>query len=147
MCDGTMPHYARPGLLLLALGVGVERVADAQAQVPVPTALQAKWMDEEIGGLITWGMNNPCTPQICPKDTHWKTTGVSMCGGCHWELNAVPPVSDFNPYLMNVSTWVEAAASFGAKYLVLAANHGVPQIPFPAPLQPRPAHDVTSESL
>ena len=46
-----------------------------------------------------------------------------MCSGCRWALASLPPITDFDPVAMNATAWVEAAASFGAKYLVLAANH------------------------
>eukprot|EP01045_Picozoa_sp_COSAG04_P044680 COSAG04_NODE_15283_length_537_cov_0.776256_1_plen_70_part_10 len=53
----------------------------------------------------------------------FKTTGVSMCSGCHWQLDSLPPASEFAPDDLNVSEWVRGAKSFGAQYLILAANH------------------------
>lgn len=99
----------------------------ATTAVPLPTSVQQQWMDFEIGGLVTWGMNRACssTPGICKSGSSYRqTTGVKMCSGCNWALNSLPTVSAFNPVDLNIESWVLAASSFGAKYLVLAANHG-----------------------
>ena len=95
-----------------------------------PTGAQTSWQQRELGGLITWGMSNvlsnlthaPCDWANRSKEG-CKTSGPAMCSGCNWDLDALPPISDFDPVAMNVSAWVETAASFGAKYLVLAAIH------------------------
>eukprot|EP01052_Picozoa_sp_SAG31_P006338 SAG31_NODE_290_length_18324_cov_33.408889_7_plen_850_part_00 len=95
-----------------------------------PTAAQAKWQERELGALITWGMSNILS-NLSAQGCDWgnrsaqgcKTSGPAMCSGCNWDLDALPPVSDFNPVQLNVTAWIEAASSFGAKYLILAANH------------------------
>lgn len=66
----------------------------APRTVPLPTSVQTSWQDREVGGLITWGMNIPLANSAAKPTAknHYLTTGVSMCSGCGWELQSLPPV-------------------------------------------------------
>ena len=98
---------------------------DSGAANPMPTAVQTAWQERQLGGLITWGMNVPLANSTSkPRPGNpYKTTGVSMCSGCHWQLDSLPPHSEFDPSDLDVPGWVSAAKSFGARYLILAAYH------------------------
>ena len=97
----------------------------SSAANPMPTTVQTAWQERQLGGLITWGMNVPLANSTSkPRPGNpYKTTGVSMCSGCHWQLDSLPPHSEFDPSDLDVPGWVSAAKSFGARYLILAAYH------------------------
>jgi alpha-L-fucosidase len=97
----------------------------ASAAKTTPTAAQTAWQERELGGLITWGMNVPLVNSSSkPRPGNlYQTTGVSMCSGCHWQLDSLPPCSEFEPTALDIPGWVSAAKSFGARYLILAAYH------------------------
>jgi hypothetical protein len=95
---------------LLALSIVATALASQQPP-PQPTSVQTKYMEREIGALITWAINV-------------NSSGVRACSGCNWALPAVPPAKDFSPLVPNMAKkWVSAAKSFGAKSLTLAVNH------------------------
>ena len=96
-----------------------------QQAAVLPTVVQTAWQERELGGLITWGMNVPLANSSSKlRHSSRPTTGVAMCSGCSWQLDSLPPASEFDPSGLDVPGWVSAAKSFGARYLVLAVNHG-----------------------
>ena len=108
-------------LLVVAAASSWQAAAAAQ---PLPTAVQTAWQERELGGLITWGMNVPLANSSSKlRHSSRPTTGVAMCSGCSWQLDSLPPASEFDPSGLDVPGWVSAAKSFGARYLVLAVNH------------------------
>jgi hypothetical protein len=117
--------YGLLPLPLLLAAVVVDAVPHERAASPTPTAVQTAWQERELGALITWGMNVPLANSSSkPRPgNHYKTTGVSMCSGCHWQIDSLPPLSEFEPRQLDIPGWVSAAKSFGARYLVLAAYH------------------------
>jgi hypothetical protein len=47
-------------------------------------------------------------------------TYVENHDGCTGDV--VPPISRFNPYLLNTDNWAQTMVDFGAKYAVLVAK-------------------------
>jgi hypothetical protein len=120
---------AATGLFLLAAAAPLQTHRPEEAATissPIPTSVQTAWQERQMGGLITWGMNVPLANSSSkPRPGNpFKTTGVSMCSGCHWQLDSLPPITEFEPTDLDIPGWVSAAKSFGARYLVLAAYHG-----------------------
>eukprot|EP01052_Picozoa_sp_SAG31_P034244 SAG31_NODE_3974_length_3703_cov_1.670089_2_plen_548_part_00 len=96
-----------------------------------PTPVQRSWADRELGALVTWGVNNVIGRNASTQNCDWdnrsqlgcKSSGPAMCSGCDWDLPSLPAVREFDPVKLDITGWVQAAASFGAKYLVLSAMH------------------------
>ena len=114
----------RPGLHLLIVGALCYRGAVAkptaltQTPVAVPTAEQLAWMDMEVGSMITWNLQTICRPaadgnvssQVCQLES----AGLipDMAGVAAWD-----------PAALNTDEWARVSKSFGAKYVVLVADH------------------------
>ncbi|XP_068755375.1 uncharacterized protein [Montipora capricornis] len=80
---------------------GVKRGADA-FDIPKPTETQAKWLDYEVGAIVHFNM---------------QTYDRSMKAG------QVAPADTFNPTELSTDQWVQAAKSFGAKYIIFTIDH------------------------
>lgn len=71
-------------------------------KVPKPTKTQAKWLDYEVGAIVHFNMQ---TFNRYMKPGH------------------VVPVDTFNPEELSTDQWLEAAKSFGAKYILFSIDH------------------------
>ena len=81
---------------------------------PKPSPDVLAWTKREIGAFFSF---NLISEMVQESNTQYFCIGV---GG---NANHSLPVEDFNPSLINMDEWVEVAASFGAKYAVLTAQH------------------------
>ena len=79
---------------------------------PTPDVLE--WSRREIGAFFSFNMISMVTNIT---NTQFFCLGVGGEGG--W----LPPPDTFNPDMLDVGQWVEAAVAFGAKYAVLTAQH------------------------
>ena len=79
---------------------------------PKPNPDVLAWTKREIGAFFSFNLISEI-PTAKPG---------YLCVG-ERGVNHVVPVEDFNPSLINMDEWVEVAASFGAKYAVLTAQH------------------------
>jgi len=75
--------------------------------LPIPTKAQLEYQDAEIGVIIHFSSNTYGELQGCGEDT--------------W--NRVNDSNVFQPSELDIDSWLEAAAGFGAKYAVLTAKH------------------------
>ena len=108
---GAFASLAKPPLLQLP------RV------VPVPTPQQLEWMDLEVGAMITWNAQTICSPkggsiavssQRCQSSS--RTEGQLF-------MPTPEATAQWNPDKLDTDQWAEVSASFGAKYIVLVADH------------------------
>lgn len=81
------------GISLYAYWMGIV----STFKVPKPTKTQAKWLDYEVGAIVHFNMQ---TFNRYMKPGH------------------VVPVDTFNPEELSTDQWLEAAKSFGAKYIL-----------------------------
>ena len=98
---------ARPSLAITFVG----------SATAVPSPEQLAWMDYEVGSMITFNLQTACVP----------------CGGagasaqrCQRYPGCLPDWAGVRAWALpdlNVSRWLAASASFGAKYSVLVADH------------------------
>ena len=75
--------------------------------IAIPTPTQLAYQEAEIGAIIHFSSN-----------TFGETQG---CGPENWAR--VNSSEVFQPTSLDVDSWLEAAAGFGAKYAVLTAKH------------------------
>ena len=80
---------------------------------PKPSPDVLAWTKREIGAFFSFNLISEM-PTAKPG---------YFCVGVHGGANHVVPAKDFNPSLINMDEWMEVAASFGAKYAVLTAQH------------------------
>jgi alpha-L-fucosidase len=74
--------------------------------IALPTQQQLQFQDQEVGVLIHFELG----------------TNLSI-DGCNSSPNLVPPVSLFDPALLNTDQWMDVIASLGAKYGTLVVKH------------------------
>lgn len=93
----------------------------ASQQPPVPTPEQLRWSSAEVGCMISFGITASVGEQGCVEGAH------------------LPPMpEEFDPWRLNTTAWVEAAASFGARYCVLVAQHSCGFSLWPSAVELRP---------
>ena len=81
-----------------------------------PSAEQLVFTDMEIGAMFTWNLQTMCLPSSHPGASTQK---------CQ-KLGNVPTVEtalQWRPEQLNTDKWVEVAMSFGAKHIVMVADH------------------------
>jgi alpha-L-fucosidase len=109
-----MPIRPLPVLLLLcgtAQGLfTVHRVPHPTIGIAQPSAAQLRWMDLELGAMISYGIGMPNAPWVPPNTT------------CFGNFSA-PPAGLFN-CTPNFAQWTRAFQALGAKYSVIAASGG-----------------------
>ena len=99
----------------LLLGVGIITLCLASsASLPAPSPDVLAWTKQEIGAMFSFDMITMLTNI---SDTQYFCIGVGGGGG--W----LPTPDFFDPEDLDLDNWVLAAASFGAKYAVLTAQH------------------------
>ena len=76
----------------------------ALSKVAIPTNIQLDYLGQELGAIIHFNM----------------ATFLEAQGCSNFNSNA----SLFNPTNLTIDSWIEAAASFGAKHAVLTTKHG-----------------------
>ena len=73
-------------------------------------------MNYEVSAMITWNLQSLCLPGGHPNATTQK------CQAYGYVPNE-STIRDWNPSNLNTDVWVQAAVSFGAKYIILVAEH------------------------
>lgn len=84
------------------------------SSLPVPSPDVLAWTKREIGAMFSFDMITMLTNE---SNTQYFCIGVGGEGGF------LPTPELFNPEDLDLDNWVLAAASFGAKYAVLTAQH------------------------
>eukprot|EP00035_Acanthoeca_spectabilis_P030410 m.9310 g.9310 ORF g.9310 m.9310 type:complete len:627 (+) comp4160_c0_seq1:71-1951(+) len=94
----------------------------APRPLAVPSAKQLDWYRHDRGAMITWNLYVNCIPAGDPDAS---TLGCWTCRGQDkQDLRVVraDAISRHYPYDFNVTAQVEAAASFGASYIIFDVN-------------------------
>ena len=91
-------------------GYHQEHVGNPKPVIPLPTAAQLHYQQQEIVALTHFNMA-----------TFYKD-GDPACDATNWETSQLP--SSFAPTNMNVSNWIESYKAVGAVSGILTAKHG-----------------------
>lgn len=102
--------------------------------IPIPTTPQYEYQSREIMGLTHFNMVRIYNPfPLCfyiqrtllcgPNQATYFVDGDPACNKRNWAKSGDP--QSFDPYALNVSSWVESYVALGAKSAVLTAKHGV----------------------
>lgn len=75
--------------------------------VALPTPTQLAYQEAEIGAIIHFSSNTFAEAQGCGPENWYRANDSNV----------------FQPTQLDVDSWLEAAANFGAKYAVLTAKH------------------------
>ena len=104
-----------------------------RAPVAVPTVQQLVWQDLEVGAMLGFNMQSHClaTSDAGRSDQPCLTwdgaTGSSPAALRDGKKNGWIPspqsVASWNPAELDTDAWAAAAKSFGARYVVLVAQH------------------------
>lgn len=81
---------------------------------PKPNPDVLAWTKRELGAFFSFNMISEL-----PKESNTQYFCIHVGG----DAQSVVPVTDFNPSLIDLDNWLDAAVSFGAKYAILTAQH------------------------
>ncbi len=81
-----------------------------------PSPAQLAWQSYEVGAMITWNLQTFCVPRG-PYSTS------QQCQSGPLYIPTLDYVHNLTLPLLDVGAWLDASASFGAKYIVLVADH------------------------
>ena len=103
-------------LLLSSAPAAATAITFVGSATAIPSPAQLRWQAFEVGSMITFNLQTACVP--CGH----ANASAQRCQafGC---LPAWPLVRSWAMESLNVSAWLAASASFGAKYSVLVADH------------------------
>eukprot|EP01062_Namystynia_karyoxenos_P019965 TRINITY_DN1754_c0_g1_i4.p1 TRINITY_DN1754_c0_g1~~TRINITY_DN1754_c0_g1_i4.p1 ORF type:complete len:492 (+),score=146.75 TRINITY_DN1754_c0_g1_i4:81-1556(+) len=95
--------------------------AAVRGKVAVPSPQQLDWMDMELGAMVTWNLQTICSPSAAPG----MSTQRCQKGGARGPLFVPTPAAaaEWDPHALDTDEWARVAASFGARYIVLVADH------------------------
>lgn len=79
-------------------------------------------MDFEVGAMLGWNLQTICVPRAHPNATSQRCQASSKTEGALFVPNR-GHIEAWDPFALDTDEWVAAAASFGAKYIVLVADH------------------------
>ena len=82
--------------------------------IPTPDLPVLSWTKNEIGAMFSFNMIT-----MLSNVTNTQFFCIGAGGGGGW----VPSVKHFNPEMLDIDNWLNAAVTFGAKYAVLTAQH------------------------
>ena len=91
-------------------------LATVAAGLAVPSPEQTAWQDMEVGAMITFNLQTLCLEKGDPG------ASTQRCQ----KLGYVPTLeatAAWNPSALDTDQWVQSAADFGAKYIVLVVDH------------------------
>lgn len=88
--------------------------AATPGKVAVPSASQLHWHSLEVGAMFTWNLQTLCSPV--------KGGRTQKCQAAGW-LPTDDEAAAWDPSALDTDEWARVAASFGAKYAVLVADH------------------------
>eukprot|EP00041_Stephanoeca_diplocostata_P031425 m.978381 g.978381 ORF g.978381 m.978381 type:complete len:539 (+) comp23956_c1_seq20:62-1678(+) len=102
---------------------GVSRpVALAAQPVAKPTQQQLQWQDLEVSSMLGWNLQTICRPQGQGGITSQRCQASSKTEGALFVPDQ-ETIANWNPYAVDTDEWARVSASFGAKYIVLVADH------------------------
>ena len=110
---------------MLVRALLLAHVALGGASVAVPTAAQLEWMDMEVGAMITYNLQTYCQPASAPASAR-SAQPCQLATSPAGEAMFVPSLeyaASIAAPALDTDAWARAAASFGAKYVVLVADH------------------------
>ena len=87
------------------------------APVAVPSPQQLAWQDLEISAMLGWNLQTICaarSTQPQPSPQHCQAAGY---------VPTAAQVAAWNPMNLDTDAWAAVSASFGAKYIVMVADH------------------------
>jgi len=96
--------------------------ASSNERVAMPTAAQLEWMDYEVGAMLGFNLQTICVP-AGHANASTQPCQASAPGGGRLFVPTLDTVRAWNPSALDTDAWVRTAASFGAKYVVLVADH------------------------
>jgi alpha-L-fucosidase len=91
--------------------------------VAVPSPQQLSWLDLEVSAMLGFNLQTICAPAKGPTAV---TSQACQAGSKTQGRLYVPTVGEVSQWELadlDTDAWVAAAASFGAKYIVLVADH------------------------
>jgi len=97
-------------MLLLASTAGIADARSNRFKIPLPTAAQLKYQEQEIVALTHFNMAT------------FFRNGDPACDNINWAKSQQP--ASFAPTNLNVSNWIENYKAVGAKSGILTAKHG-----------------------
>lgn len=97
--------------------VGTPPTPLAKHPVAKPTAAQLAWMDLEVASMITWNLQT-----ICTHGSNNATAQPCQVGSAGF-VPTRSAVAQWNPSALDTDAWARASAAFGAKYVILVADH------------------------
>ena len=114
--------------LLIGLLVGSSVAAPvslATRSAAKPTPQQQQWLDYEVASMITWNIQTICSHGDGgkPYTTNDNVTSTPCQVSSSGFVPANAAVNAWNPSSLNTDEWASVSASFGAKYVILVAQH------------------------
>ena len=97
----------------------------ASKPVPVPSAQQLQWQDLEVAAMLGWNLQTICMPKRGAgggAPSQQKCQAGSKTEGALY-VPTVSQVANWNPAAIDTDEWARVSASFGAKYVVIVADH------------------------
>ena len=93
--------------------------------VPVPSVQQLQWQDLEVAAMLGWNLQTICMPKnggAGGVPTTQRCQASSKSEGALY-VPTLEQVADWNPSAIDTDEWARVSASFGAKYIVMVADH------------------------
>lgn len=93
--------------------------------VPVPSAQQLQWQDLEVSSMLGWNLQTICAPKSGGESGPPTTQACQASSKTEGKLY-VPTrqqIAAWNPSAIDTDEWARVSASFGAKYIVMVADH------------------------
>ena len=82
-----------------------------------PSAEQLAWMALEVGVMITFNLQTLCVPR------HAANASAQLCQVDSLAIPTLESLRAWDPVGLSTDAWLDAAASFGARYAILVADH------------------------
>ena len=101
----------------------------------VPSAEQLAWQDLEVGAMLGFNLQSNCLatngsagrrsgqPCLCFHGEHGDTPAALAAGRAHGWLPSPRAVAEWDPAELDTDAWAAAARAFGARYVILVAQH------------------------
>ena len=112
-------------------GPFVEEEGDAATEPPIalaskpvakPSPQQLAWQDLEVSSMLGWNLQTICRPRGAGGVTSQRCQASSKTEGPLF-VPTVEQIAEWDPYNLDTDEWAKASASFGAKYVIIVADH------------------------
>ena len=112
-------------------GPFVEEEGDAATEPPIalaskpvakPSPQQLAWQDLEVSSMLGWNLQTICRPRGAGGVTSQRCQASSKTEGPLF-VPTVEQIAEWDPYNIDTDEWAKASASFGAKYIIIVADH------------------------